>query len=114
MDVRPNDLGKAPAARVESQQVAFINRRHDRAQQRTGIGIVNAAFVTVPVPRRSKFTYKLLEYRFLADGGFQRCPVQTARIGLGRFQVVMLYSDSQTLEIGRTKLKKLGVIVKSR
>ncbi len=36
------------------------------------------------------------------------------RIGLGRFQVVMLYSDSQTLEIGRTKLKKLGVIVKSR
>ena len=36
------------------------------------------------------------------------------RIGLGRFRVVMLYSDSRTLEIGRQKLKKLGVIVKSR
>ena len=36
------------------------------------------------------------------------------RIGLGRFRVVMLYSDSRSLEIGRKKLKTLGVIVKSR
>ncbi len=36
------------------------------------------------------------------------------RIGLGRYQVVMLYSDSQTLESGRKKLKSLGVIVNGR
>jgi len=36
------------------------------------------------------------------------------RIGLGRFQVVMLYSDDKTLESGRKKLKTLGVIVYAR
>ena len=36
------------------------------------------------------------------------------RIGLGRYQVVMLYSDSQTLETGKRKLKTLGVIASSR
>jgi len=36
------------------------------------------------------------------------------RIGLGRYRVVMLYSDGKTLEIGRKKLKTLGVIVNSR
>ena len=36
------------------------------------------------------------------------------RIGLGRFQVVMLYADKQTLETGRKKLKTLGVIVNAR
>ncbi|MBT8363828.1 MAG: lytic transglycosylase domain-containing protein [Deltaproteobacteria bacterium] len=36
------------------------------------------------------------------------------RIGLGRYQVVMLYSDIKTLETGRKKLKNLGVIVKAR
>jgi hypothetical protein len=36
------------------------------------------------------------------------------RIGLGRYQVVMLYSDNQTLETGRKKLQTLGVIVYAR
>ena len=36
------------------------------------------------------------------------------RIGLGRYQVVMLYSDNQTLETGRKKLRTLGVIVYAR
>jgi hypothetical protein len=36
------------------------------------------------------------------------------RIGLGRYQVVMLYSDNQTLESGKKKLKRLGVIVNAR
>ncbi|MBW2428965.1 MAG: lytic transglycosylase domain-containing protein [Deltaproteobacteria bacterium] len=36
------------------------------------------------------------------------------RIGLGRYQVVMLYSDDKTLETGRKKLKNLGVIVNAR
>ena len=36
------------------------------------------------------------------------------RIGLGRYQVVMLYSDKQTLEAGRKKLQSLGVIVSAR
>lgn len=34
------------------------------------------------------------------------------RIGLGRYQVVMLYADRQSLENGRKKLRRLGVIVK--
>jgi hypothetical protein len=36
------------------------------------------------------------------------------RIGLGRYQVVMLYSDQKTLEVGRKTLKKLGVLVNTR
>ena len=36
------------------------------------------------------------------------------RIGLGRYRVVMLYSDSRALEAGKRKLKTLGVIVNSR
>jgi len=36
------------------------------------------------------------------------------RIGLGRYQVVMLYSDHQSLESGKNKLKSLGVIVIAR
>ena len=36
------------------------------------------------------------------------------RIGLGRYQVVMLYSDKQTLETGKKKLGTLGVILNSR
>jgi len=36
------------------------------------------------------------------------------RIGLGRYQVVMLYPDKQTLETGRKKLGALGVIVNAR
>jgi hypothetical protein len=36
------------------------------------------------------------------------------RIGLGRFQVVMLYTDAKTLEAGRRKLRTLGVMVPGR
>ena len=36
------------------------------------------------------------------------------RIGLGRFQVVMRYTDKKELEAGRKKLRTLGVIVKGR
>lgn len=36
------------------------------------------------------------------------------RIGLGRFQVVMHYTDEKALETGRQKLRKLGVIVRGR
>jgi hypothetical protein len=36
------------------------------------------------------------------------------RIGMGRYQVVMLYSDQQTLVNGKKKLKNLGIIVKGR
>ncbi|MGD8261760.1 MAG: lytic transglycosylase domain-containing protein [Desulfobacterales bacterium] len=34
------------------------------------------------------------------------------RIGLGRYQVVMLYSDKQALENGKIKLRNLGIRVK--
>lgn len=36
------------------------------------------------------------------------------RIGLGRWQVVMLYADHQTLATGRQKLRNLGVIINTR
>ncbi len=36
------------------------------------------------------------------------------RIGMGRYQVVMLYSDQQTLANGKKKLKKLGIIANGR
>ncbi|CAB1073778.1 lytic transglycosylase [Olavius algarvensis Delta 1 endosymbiont] len=36
------------------------------------------------------------------------------RISLGRYQVVMLYSDNRTLETGRKKLKSLGVMTYKR
>lgn len=36
------------------------------------------------------------------------------RIGMGRYQVVLLYADKQTLAIGRRKLRKLGVVAKGR
>ena len=34
------------------------------------------------------------------------------RMGLGRYQVVMLYTDERTLENGKRKLRKLGIRVK--
>jgi len=36
------------------------------------------------------------------------------RIGLGRFQVVMLYTDTKSLEAGRRKLRNIGIIVTGR
>jgi hypothetical protein len=36
------------------------------------------------------------------------------RIGLGRFQVVMLYSDRQSLQTGKRKLRKLGIVLNGR
>ena len=36
------------------------------------------------------------------------------RIGLGRYQVVMLYADRQSFEAGRKKLETLGVIVDAK
>ena len=36
------------------------------------------------------------------------------RMGLGRYQVVMLYADERTLEHGKRKLRKLGIRVKGR
>jgi hypothetical protein len=36
------------------------------------------------------------------------------RMGLGRYQVVMLYSDERTLENGKRKLRSLGIEVKGR
>ena len=36
------------------------------------------------------------------------------RIGLGRFQVVMLYTDTKSLEAGRRKLRNIGVFVTGR
>ncbi len=36
------------------------------------------------------------------------------RMGLGRYQVVMLYTDERTRENGKRKLRNLGIRVKGR
>jgi hypothetical protein len=36
------------------------------------------------------------------------------RLGLGRYQVVMLYTDERALEDGKRMLRKLGIAVKGR
>jgi hypothetical protein len=36
------------------------------------------------------------------------------RMGLGRYQVVLLYTDARTLENGRRKLRKLGIRIRGR
>lgn len=38
--------------------------------------------------------------------------IEWYRTGLGRFQVVLHYSDKQTLEVGKAKLRRLGIVVK--
>ena len=67
MNVRPDDLGKAAALRIEAQQFALVYCRNDSPQKRTGIRIVNAALLSVSVSRRCEFADKLLQRRFLAD-----------------------------------------------
>ena len=69
---------------IKAQQVALVYCRNDSAEKCTGVRIVNAAFVAVPVSRRCKFADKLLQGRFLADRRLQGRPIQTVRIGLSR------------------------------
>ena len=65
------------------------------------------ALITFNQPYRAMAYYQHLQ---------QRAPslnLDWYRIGMGRFRVVMLYSDLKTLEMGRKKLKTLGVIANS-
>jgi hypothetical protein len=66
------------------------------------------ALITFDQPFRANAYYRHLQKR---APGLQ---LDWYRIGMGRYQVVLLYADKQTLEIGRRKLKNLGVIVKGR
>ena len=66
------------------------------------------AIITFNQPYRANAYFRHLQ---------KRAPSLTLdwyRLGLGRYQVVMLYSDDKALESGRKKLKTLGVIVYSR
>jgi hypothetical protein len=62
--------------------------------------------ITFRQPYRAEAYYQHLQKR--APG----LTLDWFRIGLGRYQVVMLYGDKKALEVGRKKLRNLGVIVK--
>ena len=64
------------------------------------------AIITFNQPYRAAAFYQHLQTR--APG----LNLDWYRIGLGRFQVVMLYADQRSLENGKRKLRNLGVIVK--
>jgi hypothetical protein len=66
------------------------------------------ALITFNQPYRANAYYEYLRKRAPS------LKLDWYRTSLGRYQVVLLYSDSQTLETGRKKLKTLGVIVYAR
>jgi hypothetical protein len=66
------------------------------------------ALITFAQPYRAKAFYQHLQKRAPALN------LDWYRIGPGRYQVVLLYSDNQTLASGRKKLKNLGLIVNAR
>jgi len=66
------------------------------------------ALITFNQPYRANAYYRYLQKRSPSLN------LDWYRIGLGRYQVVMLYSDNETLISGRQKLRKLGVIVNGR
>jgi hypothetical protein len=66
------------------------------------------ALITFDQPFRANAYYQYLQKRA------PELHLDLFRIGMGRYQVVLLYADKQALEKGRKKLKNLGVIVKGR
>jgi hypothetical protein len=71
--------------------------------------------------RQNRLTLITFDQPFRANAFYQhlqkRAPelnLDWYRIGMGRYRVVLLYADKQTLESGRRKLRNLGVIVKGR
>ena len=66
------------------------------------------ALITFNQPYRANAYYQHLQKRAPSLN------LDWYRIGMGRYQVVMLYSDNKTLETARKKLKNLGVIVNAR
>ena len=66
------------------------------------------AIMTFSQPYRANAFYQLLRKKAPSLN------LDWYRIGLGRFQVVMLYTDTKTLEAGRRKLRNIGVIVTGR
>jgi hypothetical protein len=74
--------------------------RYDPAQQ---IGII-----TFTKPYRAAGFYQYLKKRA------PELNLDWYRMGLGRYQVVMLYTDERTLEKGKRKLRQLGIRVKGR
>jgi hypothetical protein len=66
------------------------------------------ALITFNQPYRADAYYQHLQKK---DPSLE---LDLYHIGLGRYQVVMLYADHKSLESGRKKLKKLGVLTKAR
>jgi hypothetical protein len=66
------------------------------------------AIITFNRPYRARAFYRHLQEQAPALN------LDWYRVGLGRFQVVMLYSDRQSLLIGKRKLKNLGIILNEK
>jgi len=66
------------------------------------------AIITFSRPYRASAFYRHLQKQAPALN------LDWYRVGLGRFQVVMLYTDKKGLEAGRKKLRNLGVIPRAR
>jgi hypothetical protein len=66
------------------------------------------AIITFSRPYRANAFYQYLQKQAPALN------LDWYRVGLGRFQVVMLYTDIRGLEAGRKKLRNLGVIPRGR
>lgn len=66
------------------------------------------ALITFNQPYRAKAYFQYLQKRAPSLN------LDWYRINPGRYQVVMLYSDNQSLETGRKKLRNLGVIAYAR
>ena len=64
--------------------------------------------ITFTKPYRAAGFYQYLKER---DPGLN---LDWYRMGLGRYQVMMLYTDERTLENGKKKLKNLGIDVKGK
>ena len=90
-----NIIQKAPAAGTRDSG-------KPKAYNRPG----RLALITFNQPYRAMAYYQHLQKRAPSLN------LDWYRIGLGRYRVVMLYSDSKTLEHGRKKLKTLGVTIK--
>jgi len=82
----------------------------------SGSSIANRQSSTIPQKHIPIITFTR-PYRAagLYDHLRKRAPglnIEWYRTGLGRYQVVMHYSDKQALENGKTKLRSLGIKVK--
>jgi soluble lytic murein transglycosylase-like protein len=96
----------------------YIYRHLKYIIQASSTGVTRAAGKTKRYPRQGRLALITFRQPYRAHAYYQHLRKKAPslhldwyRIGLGRYRVVMLYSDDKSLEVGRKKLKKLGVMV---